>query len=209
MSGHLTFSTGSLIGAAAGFWKAYLVRLDTQAITSAFRLIGSCGNGSGGTGAWDFLLSGANANARFECIDGAGAVKQAPAITFTSADVGKLLLLAGTHTGTALLSFARRVQIAGSTALTGYRLPTGQERIGDPTTPPQGITVMGTMGGLGVLDIAEYQAACDACMAAEDIVAVPGKTDQIVSFKNGQIPASLALTGSLTMSPQYARSWGW
>ncbi len=213
MSGVTGFTTSAyltkqtpLAGAASGFWKAYLIRLDSVSVASAFRLLGSC---AGGGGAWDFLSSGTNANVRFEALDGVGAVKQAPAIPLTSADVGKLLLIMGVHTGTALLSYARGVQIAGSTAITGYTVATGVERIGDTGNPPAGMTIIGDMGGLGVPGLAEYRAACDACVAREDIVAIPGFTDQITSFKAGTLPASVTQTGSLTMSPQYSRAFGW
>lgn len=214
---YLTTAVGKGIGiTVASFWKAYLLRVDSVTVSSSARALGAR---IAATAGWDFLTLGTNTSIRMEVANAAGTYVLSPVISITAADVGKLLLVMCTvDLGTSqLLSFARRAQIAGFTTVSGYKPPAASaaEVLGSPSYPPLGITMIATMGGEGVLPtLAEYHAAHDAAMSAEDLVAIPGKTHQLVSWKNGQLAQQdqvgthhMTPVGVPTISPHHTRSW--
>lgn len=177
-----------LRGAAAGFWDAALVRVDTQSGTDKFAVATFDSTGKG------MVTSTVDGwgTVRFRCGDLAGTgFINSPSDTIAAGDVGKVDLWVGVHTGAGGLVrlWTKRVQVGAGTATTGYTVPnpaTYRCEIGSWSAgsfPASGLTVFGRVGGVGVPSQAEIEALYDAVKLAGDLVAIPGKTDHLYSVK--------------------------
>jgi hypothetical protein len=167
------------------------------------------------------FLSGVVAN-------GVGTGISSPTVVINAADVGKLLHVSLVYDAAAgkVRLYLRRIEQSTGTVIVGHTAATGalsllRHAAGSLACPF--VSVFGACMGASTPTLAEIQAEHDACMAAEDIVAIPGRTAWLVSVKQDAgaglvAPAQLTdrigvahLTkgGSPAIVAQYARAWGW
>lgn len=198
-------------GSATGKSVALLMRIDAQ-LTNKSREILSLGADT--QQRMSIRAIGLNNALNFPFWTGSGYVTS-PALAFTTADVGRLMLVAIQWDPTALKArtFARRMQIGTGTDISTWPTAAGMNlRLGMihlagtyPTYFSDDLTIFGAQTYDGVWSLAEFQALHDACMAEEDMIAVPGKSGHLWSLKraigtSGALPASVADLGTDTAS---------
>jgi hypothetical protein len=212
-----------LLNAAGMFWLAMLVNVTSQAVANRARVFASTYNPSGA-----LLQTGVtNTTMSFLATDAGGVNRTSPSIVIGTADVGKLQLVVGVHDGTNVRIYWKRAQQGSGTACSGFLPSANPLYVGrDPrlTFAADGMAIYGIAGGAGVPSLAEIQALHDACMATEDLVAIPGKTSMLCSYtraaraNGGVLPAQipdlvggnhLVRAGSPALATSYARAWGW
>lgn len=219
-------------GHPGAWWWILPWVLLSQSVTPATRiLLGQETSPSGG--GFDIRTTGANGSISPVMVDGGGTARLGSAVTLSASDIGKTHLFGVCWDGQKLHTFMRRVEqgtgatlavpgytpaAAGSGFFVGrYPLSTGLSAAG--------VRTLGAgMGGNSVLTLAEYQAACDAFNATDELVRVPGKTDFFNSLKQdviangGAMPSALidrvggknvARTGNPALTPIYGRAAGW
>jgi hypothetical protein len=227
---YTTAGIPTLVGSAAGFWVAVLLRIDSQAVASATRLAASTMStapNAGNAGGWYMQTTGTHSMIMFVPINVGGSGVSSPVSIVSASDVGKLLLVVGVHDGAKSRLYIKRAEQGTGSAISGYTPGTNPLNIGrDPRAilPADGLTVFGLAGGNGIPSLAEVQALHDAVLASEDIVAIPGRTDFLVSVKRdtlengGVIPTQLkdrigtdhmSKQGNPTLAPVFARAAGW
>jgi hypothetical protein len=220
-------STDGVAGHAAGWWYAVPFVLESQAVASQTRVLAAKVSAAAG---WELRTGGTNSTCSCVMANGVGTFIAGPTMALSASDVGKLLVAFIVWDGTKIRSYLKRLESGTGNAMTGYTPAAAGDgfRMGrHPITaalPASGVRLLGGMGGLGVLSLAEVQAAHDAVLAADDLVEVPGKTDFLVSVKldtiaaGGAVPTTLTNrkgAGSVTkigapaLAPIYARAAGW
>jgi hypothetical protein len=150
----------------------------------------------------------------------------APGYSVLDSDLQRVLVFGFQWTGTALQSFAKRARLGAEQPATAYAPYAGNLTFGrhpDTTANPSSdnVTLLGFMGGVGMLTLPEYQSAYDAYFAENDLVPVPDKTTRLYSQRRAAIAnagalaamtdamgsgETLAITGAPTLSPIYAHA---
>lgn len=226
-----------IAGQAAGFWVAVYIIVTSQAVASTSRDLAGRRVGSGVSG-WSINTATTNATVTFGCANGAGSFLTSPAYTITAGDVSGAvaLLVVGVHDGSNLRLYVKGAQVGSGTAITGFTTSTvpnmglGNGNAAFPSglsfgEPPDGVIVLGLAGGNGVPSAGEIATMDTACASANDIVAIPGKTDHLYSLKQdiaaagGSLPIKSAdrvgtddlfLIGSgLVTAPRTERVWSY
>jgi hypothetical protein len=206
---------------AAGNWAALLFMVVSQSGSAVRVPMSDFGNAA--TTGRCFTLTGTNTLFSFTGGNGVSAVAS-PTMVIGAGDVGKLLLAVGViDPSTAKIRlYCKRVEQSTGSAFSGAFAPSSNPlmllrdpRVAAYSAPT--VRVFGAASGNGVPSLPEIQALHDACMSAEDIARIPGKTDFLVSFKTGagstlvdQINGdNLTRVGAPNVSGQYARASGW
>lgn len=211
-------------GTAAGFFYAVLFMIMSQAVSSQARMLLAKQAASNAAG-YAMYTGGTNQTLLGVVTNGSGSAITGPSTIFGAADVGRLLLAFCVHDGAKVRTYVRRAELSTGTAITGYTVPTQPLRVGRHSVSAGmsagSLQIFGWMSGHAVPSLAEIQAAHDAAMAHEDIIAIPDKTDHLWSVKRDQqgvAPATIldrigtdhmARVGSPTLAPEYRRAWGW
>lgn len=232
MYGARNWSINNLLSTAGGvaatavnsYWFAIALVVNAKAGT-AFQVIGCKANAAGSQG-YNVYTSGTNGSLVFSHGNGTAPVTGGT-YSIATAAVGKVIFAFGQWTGTVTQFFADRVKQGSDTATAAYTPYAGAFNVGrhpDSTSNPctDHVTVLGFMGGNNTyLSLAEVQAATDAFVASEDLVAVPGKTDRLWSIKraqNGTLQPildaqgsgeTLAITGGPTLASLQSRAFNW
>lgn len=216
-----------VIGSAAGWWWAQPLIVESQAVASTNRVI--AGNIVGSAG---FTIQTGATNSTLSCYfyNGAGSLMSTAGLVVISAsDVGKRLLYIVCWDGAKLHAYIKRAEIGTGTTAVGFTPVSSAQtfylgRFSSAGANASGVQVLGGMGGLGVLSLAEVQAASDAYLARGDLVEVPGKTDFLQSMNldardnGGALPATLldrkggknlTKTGNPNTAANYSRAAGW
>lgn len=160
-------------------WREIVLRIDSQAVASATRYIGSYFTGNNG---WRLLTTGTNGSLTFDIIDATVNFRTAPAYTITAGAVGKLIVAYGWWDGSDVRLAVNGAQVGAQTASATYAAPTAGNTVlgqrSNSTLPADGVTILGMRGGDGV------KTASDA----------------LASFAAWQATARLSITGA-------ARAW--
>jgi hypothetical protein len=211
-----------------GLFAAVLLVVRSQAVPSTGRVILS--RRSTSSSGWNVSTNATNSTIS-ATLSTTTSTYGTPAFSIAASDVGKLQLFVF-QLDVALLklrSYGKRAEVAGGSTVAGTFVPyAGTMQVGrrnaDVVAADAGIEIYGFTCGESLLTLAEIQALHDACMASEDIVAVPGKSLVTVSLKqdiannNGAIPATLidrtgssnfSRVGAPALANQYSRAWGW
>jgi hypothetical protein len=216
-------TTAGTIPAGGGF-AVWVGRIESQQLASASRWIFSKET-SGGTAGFDLRTTGTNSSMFFIASNGVGGGVLGPTAALSANDVGKIMCIVGVidTPGSKLRMYLRRVEQGTGSAMVGHTPSAQPLRIGrcnwQTATSATGISTIGIATGSGVPTLAQIQALHDAVIAAEDIQAIPGMTDFMISFKNASTaPATLTdsvsgatvtRAGSPTMLPIHARAFAW
>jgi hypothetical protein len=115
----------------------------------------------------------------------------APTYSIPDGELGKPLLFGYQWTGSVLQAFVKRSKLGSDIAATAFVPYSGSLMVGrnsDTTGNPasDNVSVLGVMGGNATLTLPEWQAAYDAFVSEEDLIAVPGKTSRLWSEKRAQ-----------------------
>jgi hypothetical protein len=221
--------SGGFPGAITGMFVALLYVVRSQGVASATR-VGLSKRPDTAEG-WQVATAGTNSTIGMT-LSTTTSTYATPASVIAANDVGKLMLFTGVLDVPALKlrGYIKRNEISTGTTFAGTFLPSAVAmmlgRRGVDFLPADaGIDVYGFTCGNAIPTLAEIQALHDACMAAEDIQEIPGRSAMTVSLKRdvlanaGALPATLLdRTGSQNMSrigagptiaPEYSRAWGW
>lgn len=178
-------------GDPVGFFVAPVVRC--KGATSG-RFIA---NAAGGPQGWNWN-GNAGALLQFSVVDGSGANKSAPTISVSPDSKIRPVLGVLDIPSSLVRSYANRAQVSTGVSCTGYTMTSLASigmTIGAFYGGSSGNTdweVIGLVMGYGVPTFAEFRAWEDACIAAEDIVALGGaKSAHMYSVKRGMSGTTL------------------
>lgn len=226
-----------IAGQAAGFWVAVYMIVTSQAVANTTRDLAGRRVGSGTSG-WSLNTYTTNATVSFFCANGVGSGVTSPAYTITAGDVSGAvaLLVVGVHDGSNLRLYVKGAEVGSGTAITGFTTSivtnmglgnnnsafNGGMPFGEP---PDGVVILGFAGGHAVPTLGEITTMDTDSASANDIVAIPGKTDHLWSLKQDIVDAGgvlpirsldrigtdhLQLIGSgLQVSPRTERVWSY
>lgn len=211
-------------GASGAFFVTALIRIATQAVGSATRLFASSLQ-TPTTGGFYFQTLGTNSTLWFVPVSSAGSGTASPSFVISSSLVGKWIAVTGVFdaAGARIRQYVNRAEVGTGTAATGssYNPSAGPLNVlRDPrgALGSDGIEVIGLTWGGFVPTLAEVQAQHDAIMAAEDIVAIPGKSQSLASFKRDKNNATvvdqlggdhLSRVGTPALVSIYSRAFAW
>jgi hypothetical protein len=208
---------------ASGFWWALLLYMPV--VTQSSHVIaGAAGTATG----FDVRVNSNNAVMNWYLGDGTAFNVSGSFVIQT----GKINLMVGVWDGPGLKqrTYGNRVEIGTGVTRTGYAPPAAGTKLGlgrttrDPTSAGGTRTFLGYAQGLGVPSLAQVQALYDSVQATERMQAMPGLTASVLvdftqQVTGGALPASLAnqgatggtfaATGAPTVTPVYARAYGW
>jgi hypothetical protein len=215
---------GGFAGDPAGFMVELLLRIDSQTVASATRiLVGKRDNGNPG---WHIATSATNSTIVF-ALGGAAAAGASPTAVISSSDVGKLLSVTGVWDATAgkVRQYLKRLEASTGNVFAGapfvassaaFTLGKRSDGFGS-----DGVTIFGFRAGNFIPTFADVQSAHDRLLANERMTATdyPGRTlSCMYRFDSGVSPATLndligsahlAQSGAPTVVAQYARAFGW
>jgi hypothetical protein len=216
-------------GLATGFTFGLYWTLDSIIAASATRVLASCFRNTPNAG-WLMYTSGTNNTLSVSMANAAGSAISAPAATLLAADVGKKLLTLMVWDGTRFRLYLRRVEQGTGTATTGFSPSNNPVCIGrDPRAGSElpvvdGCTIHGWFYAATAWTLPQVQAAHDIVLATDDIGALSGFTDTLVSLtqdakgNGGAFPAQaqdriggnhFTKNGNPTLRGDYARALGW
>lgn len=168
-------AANQLLGSVAtGFGVAFCVHV--LAVPSVCYLFGS-GRGNATRG-FTFRTNGAPI--QFQCINGAAAAVTKTGASIVAGDVGKVLVYAALHDGTALRLFRAGVEDGVGQAIVGYTQPNNTDNTAIGTNPfaPSGsasaFRVLGALSFTGVPAAADILAHYNACKAANTMESMTG-----------------------------------
>jgi hypothetical protein len=177
------------------FWRAGVFRIDSQAVASGTRYVNSYF--TGGTG-WRLYTTGTNATLTFDLINGSAAVIAAPSFAITAGMVGQLVHWAASFTGTGVAMWVAGVSTGAATANTTYLTPnltvgTVPGIRNNVTSPFDGGTWLGLVGGDGAWTTTEAAAHYLACKAASRVVTATGSLGRwdIGTSQSGSVPSPI------------------
>lgn len=201
-------------GDTGGFYVGLLPR--PRGTTASAKILA---NSNGGTQGWS--ISGASGT-QLQCamIDSGGTSRSSSLIVTANDSKVRAALFVYDAPGGMLRAYHNRA-LVGSTSMTGYATA-GLSSIGlalgalfGGGSPQPDWDVLGVVYGLGVPTLAQFQAWEDACMAAEDVVAILGAT-HMYSPKSGLVGTTLKdligtydlpAVGTPVVTDIYARAW--
>jgi hypothetical protein len=174
-------TTAGMVGTAAGFWIACLIKIDSQQVASAtrqpFRLSASAGA--------QFRIGTTNAQLTFVVYDAGVVARSSGGFNFTATELGKLHLLVGVHDGNVAHLYVARNEIGAGVACVGYAASTALNRLGDLC---DGQTIFGGACGNSVPTLAHVQAYFDKVKAAGKMVPMDGVATNSVWNLNAATP---------------------
>lgn len=208
------------------FSVAVLCRI-TAVPTSATQVIFSHGGSSGTTDGWALYSNPTTARLNFVVFDTGG--KVSPTRDWVAGDIGKIHAIVGTYSGTAIRMYFDRALVGASTAVGTLDTPANTLRTaigsfdinGTDSFAGSNYEIIGTAYTDVAMSLAEVQAWCDACKAANEIEPLGvGTTDYLWRASDNQGLSSpwtdtqqgLALTRrgtGLTLTEIAGPTWGW
>lgn len=148
-------------------WREIVLRIDSQAVASAARYIGSYFTGNSG---WRLQTTGTNGVLQFDIVDAGVVFRAAPTYTITAGAVGKLIVAYGWWDGTDVRLAVNGAQVGAQTASASYAAPAAGNTVlgqrSNATLPADGVTILGMRGGGGVKTASDALASFNAWRAA-------------------------------------------
>lgn len=213
-------------GDLMGWWGYVAFVVTSQAVSSATRaLIGKLTATTG----WDIRVTGTNSVVQVGWQDSTPAYAYVGAAALGAADVGKVQVYGWTWDApSGMVRVYHKRVLSTSASRTGYTPGTGRFILGTGYTAgyaaTSGLSILGFALGRGTPTLGEWHYVYDVVVAKETMVAIPGRTTMMVDVSsdirenNGVLPgmlrdrvgtSHLARTGQPTVTPHYARVYGW
>lgn len=179
-----------LIGQAGGiFYGQGWVRIDSQVAGGPRSIVSTrFGATTGVTVGYYVRLVNNATQIEAQCFWTAGTVVTAPLYTLLPGDYGKALHFGFEHTGAEFFLIIKGARVGAGVAAPGYTVPSlgmwlGRRANGTGEGATGIITVCGLAGGNYAVTTQELADSYTAGLAAGDVVAIPGKTDNLWSPK--------------------------
>ncbi len=220
-------TAGGFEGAASGFMWELVFKVNSQAVSSAVRMLVAKRNPTAPSPGFNVFTQGTNTLLQWS-LGGTGTACNSNSVSIAAADVGKLLIATGVWDAAneRVRTYYKRAELG-----TGVAWPAATGTYAPAATPfhigkrqdglgADGVSIYGFRAGLFVPTLAAVQAMHDAVMATEQMATTDysGRLSVAYRFNGGASPdplmdligtAHLARSGSPTIAGQYARVWGW
>lgn len=180
-------------------WREVVLRIDSQAVGSATRYVGSYFTGNNG---WRLLTLGTNGSMTFDIIDATVTFRTAPTYTITAGAVGKLIVAYGWWDGSDVRLAVNGVQVGAQTASATYAAPTAGNTVlgqrSNSTLPADGVTILGMRGGDGVKTASDALASFNAWRASSRLsITGAARAWCVGTSQSGSVPNPLPDLGGV------------